>query len=271
MLQGPTPRRLPDAAAVVQVPTLPFRAVVIGTDFSPAVHAAERYGALIARHSHAELVVVHAFTLVQPALEAEALAHRASAQREDAEQLLDGALADVPGKVKRLLCEGGVEDVIRNVSREYAPSLVVLGTHGPRALERRLLGSTAEGILRRITSPVLTVGPHVPPPADLKFRHLLCATDYSEAATHAESLTLTWAKIFRCDIDVLHVPPEDAGTVHERILERAASHDVDLIVLGAHRHSHLSMHLRTGPAFHVVLEARCPVLTISGSTAQEAR
>jgi nucleotide-binding universal stress UspA family protein len=271
MLQGPTSHRLPDAPGLGVRP-LPFQAVVVGTDFSPAVRGAERYGALLARHSRAELIVVHAFTLEQPALEAEALTHRSSAQREEVERLLDGAVADLPMKATRLLYEGSAEEVIGRISREHAPSLVVLGTHGPRALERRLLGSTAEGILRSIASPVLTVGPHVAPPSDrLVFRHLLYATDYSQAAADAESLALMWAKTFGCDIDVLHVPPDGTGTVHERILRRASSHDVDLIVLGAHRHSHLSMHLRTGPAFHVVLEARCPVLTISGSPAQEAR
>jgi nucleotide-binding universal stress UspA family protein len=263
--------RLPEATRA-GAESLPFRAVVVGTDFSPAVRAAERYAALLARYNRAELVVVHAFALEQAALEAEALTHRASAQREEVERLLDGALADVPMKAMRLLHEGSAEEVIGRVSREYAPSIVVLGTHGPRALERRLLGSTAEGILRSIASPVLTVGPHVMAPSDsLVFRHLLYATDYSEAAAHAESLAFTWAKTFGCDIDVLHVPPDGTGSVHQRILRRASSHDVDLIVLGVHRHSHLSMHLRTGPAFHVVLEARCPVLTISGSPAQEAR
>jgi nucleotide-binding universal stress UspA family protein len=103
------------------------------------------------------------------------------------------------------------------------------------------------------------------------FRRVLYATDYSEAAAHAEGVAFAWAKAFDSKVDVLHVPPNDGTAVHHRILERASLCAADLIVLGAHRHSHLSMHVRTGPAFHVILEARCPVLTISGSAAQEAR
>jgi hypothetical protein len=41
----------------------------------------------------------------------------------------------------------------------------ILGTHGGGTLERHIIGSAAEGILRTIHSPVLTVGPHVAVPA----------------------------------------------------------------------------------------------------------
>ena len=251
---------------------LPFRSVVVGTDFSTAARAAERYGALLATRTNAELVVVHAFTLEQPALEAETLAHRPSVQRQDVQRLLDDALADAPVQPVRVLRDGSAERVLVEISNDHAPGLVVLGTHGPGGIERRLLGSTAECILRTMVCPVLTVGPHVPlPPSPLTFRHILCATDYTDASAQAESLAFAWARAFCCDIDVLHVSGHFAGVIRKRILERAALHEVDLIVLGAHRHSHLSMHLRTGPAFQVVLEARCPVLTVSGSTSQEAQ
>jgi hypothetical protein len=57
------------------------------------------------------------------------------------------------------------------------------------------------------------------------------------------------------------------GQVRERIVTHAAETPADLIVLGAHHHSHLAMHLRTGPAFHVIQAARCPVLTVSCESA----
>jgi len=261
----------PDAASKQSV-ALPFRAIVLGTDFSPAVGAAERYAALLAGQSGAELVIVHAFTLAQPALEAEALARRASAQREDLMQLLDATAPDARVSPTRLLLEAGAVDAIGRIAAKYAPSLVVIGTHGPGALERRLLGSTAEGILRSIDAPVLTVGPHVARPAGAPaFRRILFATDYSEAAVHAEAIAHGWATAFGSEVEVLHAEADGIHSVHHRILERVAMGGADLIVLGAHRHSHLSMHMRTGPAFHVILDARCPVLTVSGSAAQEAR
>jgi nucleotide-binding universal stress UspA family protein len=54
----------------------------------------------------------------------------------------------------------------------------------------------------------------------------------------------------------------ETGKARERILEHARKGGVDLIVLGAHYHSHFARHLRTGPAFQIILEATCPVLTL---------
>jgi len=204
------------------------------------------------------------------------------------------------GKSATVLGEGSPVELIRRVSGQHQPSLIVLGTHGGGAVERHLLGSVAEEILRAIQSPILTVGPHVavPSSARLEFRHILYATDFSAAAAHAASYAFALARAFGSDIDLLHVAsaeatarydvaereqallgaldklvPEDArelcrpqyfvefGDARERIIDHARERSVDLIVLGAHQHSHLAMHLRTGPAFQVIVKAPCPVLT----------
>lgn len=52
---------------------LSFSSVVFATDFSASVRAAGRYAAQLAQHFDAELIVVHAFTLVPAAEEAEVL------------------------------------------------------------------------------------------------------------------------------------------------------------------------------------------------------
>jgi hypothetical protein len=48
---------------------LTFDAVVFGTDFFESSQVTGRYAALFARHFNADLIVAHAFTLVQPAME----------------------------------------------------------------------------------------------------------------------------------------------------------------------------------------------------------
>lgn len=283
---------------------LSFSSVVFATDFSTSARAAGRYGALLAQHWDAELVVVHAFTLSQPALEAETLRHVRSAQREQLERLLSETvkeLAPLARKSASILREGSPLDVIRAVSEQHEPSMIVLGTHGGGAVERHLLGSVAEGVLRTIHSPILTVGPHVAVPSydRLAFRHILYATNFSAAAAHAAPYAFALAQTFGAEIDLLHVASEAAadqheltekerkflgeldqlvpeqtktlcrsqsfvefGRVPERILEHARERGVDLIVLGAHHHSRLAMHLRTGPTFQVIVAAPCPVLTV---------
>jgi len=282
---------------------LSFSSVVFATDFSPSVRAAGRYAAQLAQHFDAELIVVHAFALVHAAEEAELFGHVHSAQREQLEHLLSKTAKELTPPARKsatLLGEGSPVDLIRRVSEQHQPSLIVLGTHGGGAVERHLLGSVAEEILRAIPSPILTVGPHVavPSSARLEFRHILYATDFSAAAAHAASYAFGLARAFGSDIDVLHVAsaeatarydvaereqellgaldklvPEDArelcrprsvvefGDAREGIINHARERSVDLIVLGAHQHSHLAMHLRTGPAFQVIVRAPCPVLT----------
>ena len=282
---------------------LSFSSIVFATDFSASVRAAGRYAAQLAQHFDAELIVVHAFALVHAAAEAEVFGRVHSAQREQLEHLLsETAMGLTPpaGKSATVLGEGSPVELIRRVSGQHQPSLIVLGTHGGGAVERHLLGSVAEEILRAIQSPILTVGPHVavPSSARLEFRHILYATDFSAAAAHAASYAFALARAFGSDIDLLHVAsaeatarydvaereqallgaldklvPEDArelcrpqyfvefGDARERIIDHARERSVDLIVLGAHQHSHLAMHLRTGPAFQVIAKAPCPVLT----------
>ena len=283
----------------------PLRSVVLATDFSSSVRPAERYAALLAQHYDATLIVAHAFTLQQPAMEAEELAHVRSVQRQDLELRLSETvkeLSRIAPQSASVLGRGSPVDTIDRLLQQHRPALVVLGTHGGGAMERRFVGSVAEEILRTIHDPVLTVGPHVatPSPERLVFRHILYATDFSPAAARAGFHALALARSFGSNLDVLHVVSEDAigkqdliarkereflaalgelilgdshafptphtfvetGKARERILKHAREGGVDLIVLGAHYHSHFARHLRTGPAFQIILEATCPVLTV---------
>lgn len=75
---------------------------------------------------------------------------------------------------------------------EYASSrdvdIVVMPTHGRRGLERFLLGSTTERVVRRSDVPVLTVRPADPARIDYPYREILVPTDGSDAAREALSV-----------------------------------------------------------------------------------
>lgn len=265
-----------------------FRAVLFATDFSDSSQRAGAFAAAIAKHFGAELLVVHAFALSQAAAEAEALSHENSAQRHDLQQALVEAAAALGGTgagTVPVLREGSPDDVVGDVAAAHESPLVVLGTHGGGAVERHLVGSVAEAILRSSAVPVLTVGPHVAAPGpSVAFRHILYATSFSAGALASAREAFMLGDEFGADIDLLHVgdagpdawdrlvpSPEGrgavrtfkaAGDVTEAIVQHATTHGNDLIVLGVHPHSTLSRHLRTGPAFQVILQAICPVLTV---------
>ena len=82
---------------------------------------------------------------------------------------------------------------------EYAArhniDLIAMGTHGRSGLERFVLGSVAEKVLRTASVPVLVVPPAATDDIEASYRELLVPTDGSEAATHAVDWGLTLAAI----------------------------------------------------------------------------
>ncbi|HEX4934679.1 MAG TPA: universal stress protein, partial [Gemmatimonadaceae bacterium] len=89
-----------------------------------------------------------------------------------------------------------------------AADLVVLGTHGRSGLERLMLGSVAERVLRIASCPVLTVprgAPEAAPIAPGIFKRILCPTDFSPASHQAMRWAIAFAQEADAELLVLHV------------------------------------------------------------------
>ena len=82
-----------------------------------------------------------------------------------------------------------------------------MGTASKHGLEKLILGSTAETVIRRSTCPVLTVGPHVgaPPQDPLTFRTIVYATDFSGQAAKAAIYALSFAQDSGAHLYLCHV------------------------------------------------------------------
>ena len=52
---------------------------------------------------------------------------------------------------------GSVADVILAQARKFRADVIVMGTHGHRGITRLLMGSSAEGVVRKASVPVLLV------------------------------------------------------------------------------------------------------------------
>ncbi|HEX6865028.1 MAG TPA: universal stress protein [Thermoanaerobaculia bacterium] len=89
----------------------------------------------------------------------EALERAEMKVREDLERFLDLHADDSAFKVVPRTVSGSVEDEILLRIREWAPDLVVIGTHGRGGFERFLLGSVTARIVRDGGSNVLVVPP----------------------------------------------------------------------------------------------------------------
>ncbi len=281
--------------------------VLFATDFSSASANAGRYASLLARQFDASLLICHAFELTQPALEVEAEGRPAmkSEQRRELERALQDAVEQFGGGarcvVPRLL-EGDPREKVPDLAQELAPSFIVLGTQGRGRIGRGLIGSVAEGILRRATVPTITVGPQVPDfdPAASPIHRVLYATGLSPEAAHAARHAIAVVQASRARLHVLHViHPEDVedenrmreirsrfaaivadvtprhaesllnpegfvevGSAHWQILHHVREFSADLLVLGVRKTSHLWLESRRSGAFQIIAEAPCPVMTV---------
>jgi nucleotide-binding universal stress UspA family protein len=131
---------------------------------------------------------------------------------------------DAPVPVSRVhehtVVHRSAADGLLNYAAEHDTPLIVLGTHGRRGVQRLVLGSVAEEVVRRAPGPVLTVGRGAPasPPTD---GPLLVPVDFSDhqerLLTHARLL----AQAYEVSIALLHVvnradPPAAYETEQER-------------------------------------------------------
>jgi nucleotide-binding universal stress UspA family protein len=95
-------------------------------------------------------------------------------------------------------------------AREMPADLIVLGTHGRSGVERLVLGSVAERVLRRAPCPVLTVPAGLPdavPASAPVFKRIICPIDFSEASMLALEYALSMARESDGHLTVLHVAP----------------------------------------------------------------
>lgn len=69
------------------------------------------------------------------------------------------AVARAGGRVRTSTCllEGSPAGAIVQLATEIRPSFIVVGSHGRTGLERLLLGSVAEGVVRGAPVPVMVV------------------------------------------------------------------------------------------------------------------
>jgi nucleotide-binding universal stress UspA family protein len=137
--------------------------IVCPTDFSERAAPAERQAVGLARALGAELVLVHVgieAPLWREGLYTPSVRAVFEAQHKwAADQLAARAAAlAAEGVVARAVVRVGVpwQEIVSLAVEEHA-DMIVMGTQGRTGLERLLLGSVAERVIRQAPCPVLTV------------------------------------------------------------------------------------------------------------------
>jgi nucleotide-binding universal stress UspA family protein len=137
----------------------PFEEILVPVDGSATAHAALSAAIELAKQTDATVHLVHVVDTgvvtgdVDGGLVLEAL-------EEAGEQSLDIAVDRVEQSpvttVESVILSGSPSHVICDYADEHGVDAIVMGTHGRTGVERALLGSVAEGVIRRSELPVFT-------------------------------------------------------------------------------------------------------------------
>jgi nucleotide-binding universal stress UspA family protein len=283
-----------------------FRHVLLATDLTSISALAAQYATRLAGHSAARLSILHVFNPVRMPHSDTIGAHATPQElrKRDSDRLdalVDTIQQHLPAAEKHMFEGEPIPAVIDYANRERA-DLIITGTHSTRALDRLLLGSTAEAIVRRSPCPVMTIGPNVTMTYDdgKPFDRILCAMDFGDAAKSAAPIAIRLANNSSAQLRFLHVLPSALNNgqpqplveqlfhnamkhiissneanskvecavqygqrISDTILQDAIAQRSDLIILGVRRRGQLAARLPAGIAFQVIEGAPCPVMTIS--------
>jgi nucleotide-binding universal stress UspA family protein len=290
---------------VLQRVSVSVKNILLASDFSLVSDKAAGYAKALALNYRSCVEIAHVFdpSVVTSYLEAVLglpVKERQSISTEALERLRrDFNAAGIEATVS--LPEGHrPHAVLLKLAQENETDLIVAGTHSRSGLERLVVGSTAEELIRNAFCPVLTVGPHAAPAPNgpLVFNKIIYATDFSAEAAKAAVFALSFAQdsgahLYYCHVSRSQDSPEEIksqdvifktalkkmipessyewctpevvvehGDAAESILELADRVHADLIVLGARNASFWLTHVEHGLTPDLLAEAKCPVMTV---------
>jgi nucleotide-binding universal stress UspA family protein len=280
--------------------------ILLATDFSSASEVATNYACAVAKRFSSTVTLANVVDLSiaarsEAAVVGKPIDEMRQTSSENLERLLSNLLcAGIQAKAQTLQSRDPAASIVA-LAEEQNSDLIIVGTHARHGLNKLILGSCAEGVIRHARCPVLTIGPNVKeePDATFLFSSILFATDLDPDAARKAGLALAFAKDCVGKISLCHILEHPGKTISDtldqqskfevalqklvpgssydwcysdyiveigevaiRILETAKTVKAKLIVLGAKMNSPLSARLGGGVVGSVLAKAECPVMTI---------
>lgn len=281
-----------------------FRKILCPVDFYPASTRALEYAEQLARNYNAAIQLIHVVTPVIPAVYGSGISISdltVEFQKQARKKILE-VKAKVEKKHIPVTAEvrvGHIDIEIRRAIEAGKADLVVVGTHGRRGVERWVLGSVTEKLMRHCPVPLLAV------PAGRKaaapISRMVVTTDFSDGTPDAIAHAFSIASENRSKVTLLHVindvaadinshlrdplirgirqkleelVPRDAldwcdiqtrvetGTPWSVILETIKKEKSSLLVMNVHGKGMIERVLIGSTADRVLRGATCPVLLI---------
>jgi len=200
---------------------LKIERILCPVDFSEFSARAYEYAHSLARQYRAKLFVQH---VAEPFLSI----HHTQISQDVIDQVYSQEVAEVKQKVRELAAPGAevepeivlergpVADSILQFAECRDIDLIAMGTHGRRGLDRVVLGSVAERVLRKARCPVLAVhgpaeGSATAGDKTVQLRKILFCTDFSDNSPRALEYAFLLACQYKAEISLLHVIERSSG------------------------------------------------------------
>ena len=131
--------------------------ILVATDFSTCNDEALEMATSVARSSGAAMLIVHVEE--PPAIYSEGMMYYGmpNPTAEHQRRMLENLVPDDPVvRYEHRLITGTPAPAIVKLAKQEKVDLIVIGTHGRTGIDRMLVGSVAEAVLRRANCSVLT-------------------------------------------------------------------------------------------------------------------
>jgi len=210
-----------------------MKTVILGIDFSPASLNAFRYVAGMLQPYGSRLVLVHVYQpqMLEPYVDFGMQTALLQQHTELALHHFEELKSCLPDnhreqlKLEFRLELGTASEVLRNVSQEILPDLLVVGACGGNSLEKKLLGSTATALVQRTDFPLMII----PDQATYDgLERVAYATDYEEDDIRVIDEVLFFAKQNHAKLFCVHIR-ENASlkeAYQQEFLKRAYYYDL---------------------------------------------
>ncbi|MBI4604982.1 MAG: universal stress protein, partial [Planctomycetes bacterium] len=187
--------------------------ILCATDFSPASNHALPYAVGFARKFQARLFVCHAVDISSLELSSAAefvLPYTREELTQRAEREIQRHMAGAGVDWEPVLLQGEPATEVAGAAERLGVDLVVLATHGRSGLQRLIVGSVTERLLRVLRCPVLAVhAPErelvAPGTYELRLRRILVGCDFSSDSSRALEHAISLAQELQAEIHLVHV------------------------------------------------------------------
>jgi nucleotide-binding universal stress UspA family protein len=280
-----------------------FKKLVVAYDFSPYADTALDYALDLATKQNSEVTLVHVQSPANHAVAGEEGFEAAHKVSQDLSQRLEQMADRSRGRgvdTRWLLRAGSPADVLTQTVADLKPDILFLGAYGNDRLDRKVLGSTAEYLLRTLPCPVVTIGPKaVKTNSDPNgAERVICPIDFPEDVDDRLRIIARLAKALRADVELVHAVdvcheysrPHGAADTQfefdllagrllregvaaqsallygapERVIsERARAVNAQYIMFGLHKDGHFSSYFRKSLVARVIKNAPCAIFTFA--------